>query len=76
MDESDTRRPMAKRITATDCTEVPPRAALIGICLQTAAAVRAGDGGQLAATHGHQVSKRFWLVKHGSALRALNTDRR
>lgn len=65
---------MAQGIAATERSEVSPGAALLRVGLKPAAAARAGDGGQLAIPHGHQGSKRVWLLEHGSALRALNAD--
>ncbi len=57
---------MAQGIAATQRTEVSPRAALLGVGLKSAAAARAGDGGQLTVPHGHQGSNRVWLLEHGS----------
>lgn len=74
VDELHAGHSMAQGIAATERSEVSPRAVLIRISLEPAAAAGARDGGQLAVPHGHQGSKRVWLLEHGSALRALNAD--
>lgn len=65
---------MAHGIAATQRSKVSPGAALMWIGLEPAATARAGDHGQLAASHGHQGSKRVWLLEHGLALPVLNAD--
>ena len=64
MHEFNARGPVPEGIPTAERAEVPPRAELGGLRLESAAARCAGHGGQLAAADGPQGLKRVWLLKH------------
>lgn len=64
MDEFNARGPVPEGIPTAERAEVPPRAELGGIRLESATAGCAGHSCQLAAAHGHQILKWVWLLKH------------